>query len=123
MGISIKKHDQHPESILIRDLQGKLGFDEIMRSWEDLLASHLITPELKGIINDLSGCELDLDLKSFGVLTEYLKKHDKLKALRIATISTSPNTIVYPMLGDLKLKEFEIQPFSTMEAATSWILR
>jgi hypothetical protein len=122
MGMLIKEHDQYPESILVRNFVDSVDFDEILSSWEHLVTSELITPDIKGIINDLSGCELNLDLENFAILTDFLKKQDKLRLIRLAVIADSPDKMIFPMLGDLKLKEFEIQPFSSMEPATRWLL-
>ena len=84
MGIQYKFHDDYPESILVRNFVDLVNVDDIIDSWEYLIASKLINDNIKGIINNLTGCSLDMNLESFRKLIEYLRAKDQLKKLKLA---------------------------------------
>ncbi len=121
MSIVYKKHDLYPESILIREFVGKVTTKNIIESWEYLIENKLINENIKGVINDLTGCELIMDMDSFKTLLAYMKKQKLFKVIKLAVISDSPDTIVFPVLGENMERELSIKPFSTMEAAVYWI--
>ena len=120
MSIVYRKHELYPESILIRDFVGKVDVHDIIDSWEFLFENKMISHKIKGVINNLSGCDLCLDMDSFKILIAYLKKQEFLKGVKLAVICNNPKTIIFPMLVENKESELKIKPFSTMEAAVSW---
>ncbi|MDX1828661.1 MAG: hypothetical protein R3342_03850 [Lutibacter sp.] len=121
MSIIYEKHDLYPESILIRKFIGKVSLNDIIDSWEYLLVNKLTNKKTKGVINDLSDCELTMDMENFKTLINYLKKKDCFKEIKLAVITGSPQTMIFPFLGEEHEKELKIKPFSTMEAAVNWI--
>ncbi len=122
MSIVYVKHDLYPESILIRNFIGNVDVNDIIDSWEYLNQNKLIDKKIKGIINNLTGCELHMDMESFVTLIAYLKKEDYIKNIKLAVISDNPKTMVFPFLGENQENKLKIKPFSTMEAAVDWIL-
>ncbi len=122
MSIVYIKHDLYPESILIRNFIGQVNVNDIINSWEYLNQNKLIDKKIKGVINNLSGCELIMDMESFKTLITYLKKEDSIKKIKLAVISDNPETMVFPFLGENQESELKIKPFSTMEAAVNWII-
>lgn len=122
MSIVYVKHDLYPESILIRNFIGKVDVDAIIDSWEYLKQNKLIDKKIKGVINNLTGCELIMNMESFKTLIAYLKKEDYIKKIKLAVISDNPKTMVFPFLGENQESELKIKPFSTMEAAVNWII-
>lgn len=122
MSIIYKKHDLHPESILIRDFIGEVSVNEIMESWQYLIERKMITDRIKGVINNLSNCNLIMDMEGFKTLMAYIKKQKNLKGIKLAVITETPRTIIFPVIGEFSEKELKIKPFSTMAAAVDWIL-
>ncbi len=121
MSILYKKHHLYPESVLIRKFVGKVSSDEIIDSWEYLKEKNLISKKIIGIINDLSNCELLMDMEGFKSLMDYMKKQNSFKGIKLAVICNSPETIIFPLLGESQEKELKIKPFSTQEAAVKWV--
>ena len=68
MSIFYEKHVLYPESILIRNFIGKVSLKDIIDSWEYLHVNNLIDNKVKGVINNLSGCELIMDMENFKTL-------------------------------------------------------
>lgn len=122
MSIIYKNHVTYPKHIYVRDFLGKVDIPEIIRSWEFLLNNNLITPDTKGIINNLSECQLDMNLNSFQSLMEYLKSRNQFNKLKLAVICNDPRTIVFPTLGELQEKSLKIKPFTSEIAAVEWIM-
>lgn len=122
MGIKHKKNELYPDSILVRDFIGEVSVKEIIESWEYLIENQLIQDTTKGVINNLQGCDLCMDMDSFQILISFLKKHEHLTRIKLAVICDKPENIVFPALGERKEPELHIKPFSTMDAAVDWII-
>lgn len=122
MSINYRKHEMYPESILIRDFEGKVSVHEIIESWENIIENKLIKDSTTGIINNLSGCDLNMNMTTFSKLISYLKKHEIFSRIKLAVVCDKPGTIIFPILGERKERDLKIKPFSTMEAAVDWVL-
>ena len=122
MSYLLKKHDLYPELILIRDFSGTVNAKELIDSWNIIIENNANNKKLKGIINDLTNCELQLDLDGFTTVMEFMNKQEFLKKIKIAVLSESSNQIVFPFLAQKNEKQLNIKPFSTMDAATNWII-
>lgn len=122
MSILYRKHDLYPESILVRDFIEKVSVDEIIKSWETLIKGGLLHPAIKGVINNLSACDLQMDMGSFHTLLDFIKRNERLKEIKLAVVCNNPKIIVFPTLGYLEEKELHIKPFSTEGAAVNWIM-
>lgn len=122
MSILYRNHEVYPESILIRDFTNKVSVDEIIRSWEYLIENNMINPSIKGVINNIAGCELEMTIDSFEILIDYLKMKKIFNNIKLAVICDNPKTIIFPILGAIDVKELKIKPFSTFASAENWIL-
>ena len=122
MSFKYRRHHSYPESILIRDFMDKVNVNEIIASWEYLLGYNLLDDKIKGVINNLSGCNVQMDMDSFKTLIEYLKTKDDLKKLKLAVICDQPQVIVFPLMGELQEHSLQIKTFTTEEAAAEWII-
>jgi len=122
MSIIYRKHELYPESILIRDFYGKIGVDDIIDSWKFIVENRLLTDSIKGVINNLTSCELNMELPDFEKLISFLKKQEYLMGVRLAVICTDPRMIIFPVLGEKIISEIKIKPFSTVDAGIEWIL-
>jgi hypothetical protein len=121
MSIEYKRHELYPESILIRKFIGKVTFNEIFDSWKYLCENKQIDNKIKGIVNDLLDCEIEMDLKSFENLLNYIENQDCIRKIKLAVITNNPKIIIFPILGENQKKELKIKPFSTMDAAVDWV--
>ncbi|MDA3823675.1 MAG: hypothetical protein PF450_13835 [Bacteroidales bacterium] len=122
MSILYKNHALYPDKILIREFEGEVSIEKIIDSWENLVASGLITGKTRGIINNISACELQMDMGGLEKLIDFLHGNKVLSKLNLAVICTDPLKIVFPIMGESNKKGLGIKTFSTMEAAENWIL-
>jgi len=118
-----KKHEKYPDFILVREFLGTVSVNDIIDSWEYLIENKLLTSNLKGVINDLSNCTLNMDMNSFETLMKYLKSNEILKSLRLAVITNNPHNIVFPIIAELEKKDLEVGTFSTLDASVNWIIQ
>lgn len=122
MSFLYKRHDAFPDSILVRDFISEIDVSDIIDSWEYLLEKKLINDQIKGVINNLEGCRLNMDMNSFQTLINYLKMSEPLRSLKLAVICDNPRLIIFPMMGELMEKDLHIRPFATEKAAVEWIM-
>ncbi|MBN2614213.1 MAG: hypothetical protein JXR71_00840 [Bacteroidales bacterium] len=122
MAIEFRKDPNYPDSILIRRFSGEVGLKEIIESWDYLLGSGMLNPNVKGVINDLSVCDLNMNMDDFRELMYYLKTKDIFLGVKLAVVCNDPKQIVFPVMGEMKEKGLKIRPFSLEEAAEEWIM-
>ena len=122
MPIISSMYSSHPETILFRQFVGKIEKQDIYESWKQLIDNKIISEDLKGIVNNLNGCDFMINIDEFNFLLEFLNQHDNIKNLKIAVVTDSPQKIIFPMLGEKQEKELNIKPFSSNKAAEEWIL-
>jgi len=122
MSIAYKKHRLYPDDIYVREFRGRVNVEEIIQSWEFLIHNNLLNNNVKGVINDLADCELDIDMDSFQVLIGYLKAHDQFTKIKLTVVCDDPRIIVFPTLGEVREKSLKIRPFTSEEAAVEWIM-
>lgn len=122
MSICYEPHIDFPEKILVREFHEEVIVSDIINSWKELINMNLITKELKGVINNLNYCNLNLNLESFEELVQFLTNSEQLHHLKLAVICNSPNKIIFPILGDEKVEKIKIKPFTTIDAAANWIM-
>jgi hypothetical protein len=107
--------------VLIRKFHGRVSVTEIISSWEYLIKNKLLTENHIGVINNLIDCKLEMDKDCFRQLIEYLKKNPIFFKIKLAVICDTPEKIVFPKIGERTIKELQIKPFSTYEAAVNWV--
>jgi hypothetical protein len=123
MGISFIKYENFSDSILVRKFTDSVEVKDIIGSWEYLLEQNMLTDSVKGVVNDITDCELNMNMESFKTLIGYLKEHEIFKKIRLAVICDDPRKIVFPVFGGASEKELNIKPFTTMNAAVNWIMQ
>jgi hypothetical protein len=75
-----------------------------------------------GVLNDLCKANLEMNMNSFARLIEYLKSNPYFSRIKLAVICDTPGKIVFPLLGEYKVRGLKIRPFTTLETAIDWIL-
>ena len=93
----------------------------MMESWHKLLDTYPNLKGYKGILTSMLDADIKREDTNLNVMVEFLKDHvDQLKDLKIAMVMNTPlvtNTIIVSQ----KVKSLQIKPFSSMDAAMSWI--
>ena len=110
--------------ILTKVGTGKLSLAEMILSWDDAFNNYLHTNKnIQGIILDYREADFDFEVGSEDRVVDFYKKNKALfSAYKIAVITTNSKNITLPLLVTAKLNGFDYELFSTLEAATDWIL-
>ena len=109
------------DGVIIRRFTGEFEFEDILDSWNTLLTRYPRLEDYNGILSNFLEASIEHQDANLNVLVEFLKsKLEELKDLKIAIVMDTPlvpNTII---VGQ-RVKSLQIKPFSTVEAAMSWI--
>jgi hypothetical protein len=122
MSIKCIKHPDYPEKIISRIYSGTLDVDEILLSWKRIINEKMITSETCGILQFMGDAQINITMKDFEHVMTYINSNEEFKKIKIATVSYTPNSIVFPILGEKFYPNLNIKPFSTVEAATLWLI-
>ncbi|MBN2638059.1 MAG: hypothetical protein JXR65_03110 [Bacteroidales bacterium] len=120
--IEFIRHEQYPEWVLVRKFSGKVEVKDIIDSWQYLLSLNILDDKVKGVINDLSHCDLNMDMDGFQQLMKYLKSKSVFNAFKLAVVCDDPKTIIFPVMGGVQGDGLKIRPFTTMDAAVEWLI-
>ena len=122
MSIIYRRHETYPNHILIRYFIEKVSVAQIIKSWKYLLENKMINPQIKGVINNLEGCKLEMDMEGFKTLMNFLSSKKELHGIKLAVVCDCPENIVFPMRGEFEQNQLQIKPFTLMESAVKWII-
>jgi len=109
------------DGVIIRRFSGEVCIEEMIDSWNKLLATYTNLKDYKGILTSFLDAEIKYEDQNLNVMVDLLKGYlDQLKDLKIAVVMDTPmvtNTIIMSQ----KVKSLQIRPFSTVDAAMKWI--
>jgi hypothetical protein len=112
-------HEQN--GVIVRRFSGEVCIEDMMESWNKLLASYTNLTDYKGILTSFLDAEIKHEDQNLNIIVEFLKGYlDQLKNLKIAVVMDTPmvtNTIIM----EQRVKSLQIKPFTTIEAAMQWI--
>lgn len=116
--VEISKNDR----ILTRKFFGSVTTDMLLTSWNDIILTGELLSDIDGVITDLSDAELIVDfvdLKS--VATHYTQNQKHFQGLKLAQVMDTPKVALAEVLKT-QIPGIQLEIFSTLEAARSWIL-
>lgn len=122
MSFLYERHNKYPDKILFRRFVENVCVDDIIDSWSLLLQNKLLDNTIVGVINNLTCCELTMNLNSFKKLILFLKSNERLKRLKLAVIVNDTFIRNFPLKGE-KEKELQIKPFDNEDDAVDWLLQ
>lgn len=118
-----KYHFNSSLGILFKTYYGQITIEDITSSWEYAFKKDLIPKETKGFIMDYRNSNFNIKTDRFSEIADFYKKHlDVFGNFKIAILTDDPRDIVIPMLVESKDDGYSSRPFSTVEAAISWVL-
>lgn len=122
-GVNTKYIDCNSKRILVRTFHGEVTFADIISSWDSCINNNYINDDVIGVISDFNDGSLMSSFSDVGFekIIAYIKTNKTFNKLKLAVIIDSPEKIVFPIIGQEKLPERQIKPFSTEKAAVEWI--
>jgi hypothetical protein len=118
--MEISTHEQN--GVLIRRFSGSVNYKDIINAWNLLFKTYDNLENYKGIVHNYQDAEFEHKELNLNELIDYLREHmDQLKDLRIGVVMDTP-LVTHTIIMSAKISPMQIRPFSTTEAALSWIL-
>lgn len=109
--------------ILYKYYFGTITLDDIFSSWDKAISEKLIPTNTKGFILDYTKANFDIELNEVDKIPEYYRKHlDIFGNKKVAIITQTPESIIYPIMVEKKDSGYSSHPFYTLEAAIEWVL-
>ena len=109
--------------IIFKTYYGPITIEDIESSWKHAFENDLIPKEKKGFILDYRNANFNFEIEENILIANFYKKHiDIFRNYKIAIITENSKDIVIPILVESLDEGYHSQPFSTLEAAITWIL-
>jgi hypothetical protein len=111
------------QKIFYKHYSGEITFGDFEASWLYVIQNHFFPSETKGFLLDYRKATLKVSSNEANKIADFFLEHlSVFRNKKIAFIASTPEQIVIPML----LREYDLnyqsRPFSTIEAAESWIV-
>ena len=110
------------DNVIIRCFQGDVYLQDVIDSWNEIFSRYDDLTAFKGIVTNMLDAEMQHEDKNLNILVEYLKGNlDRMGNMKIAMVMDTPQVTNTILMGR-KMKQLQIRPFTTMDAAMSWII-
>lgn len=119
--VAIKFIQRQDIRILIRTFTGEVSFKDIIASWDYCINEELLAKDVVGCVSDFRAAQFVSNPQELEHFLAYMNQQGQLHHLRLAVLVDTPDKIVFPMIGESKLHNRIIKPFSTEEAAVDWV--
>lgn len=117
----IYKYD-YRDRIMFKYYFGLITVENVKESWRDAIEKKLIPGDVIGFVLDYRSAHFDIKPGRHIEIPEFYQQYPHVfHKKRVAIVTENPEDIVYPMLIQTKDKGYMSEPFSTVDAAISWI--
>ena len=111
------------QKIFYEHYSGEVTYNDFESSWLYAIHNHIFPLETKGFLLDYRKATLTISLnEAYKIADFFLKNLHIFSNKKIAFIASTPEQIVIPMLLHEYDMNYQSRPFSTIEAAESWII-
>jgi hypothetical protein len=111
------------QKIFYKQYTGEVTYNDFESSWLHAIHNKFFPPDTKGFLLDYREATFAFSLNETYRISDFFQEHFLIFSnKKIAFIASTPEQIIIPIL--LREYDFNYQsrPFSTIEAAESWIL-
>lgn len=109
------------DNVIVRRFVGDISQEDIIESWNELLARYQDLGPYRGLVIDLLNARLIQDRNKFQGMVAYLKQQaDRLQEKKIAYLMDTPQ-VTHVILLDHQIRQLQIRPFATLKGALDWI--
>jgi hypothetical protein len=121
--MEIKFNFDTTRKILYKQYSGIVTFNDFEISWLNVIQNNVCPTETKGFLLDYRKAILEDSLNEAHKIADFFLSHLNIFGnKKIAFIASTPEQIVLPMLLSEYDMNYQSRPFSTIEAAESWII-
>jgi len=109
--------------IFYKQYSGDVSFSDFESSWYFIINNHYFPGEALGVLLDYRQALIQSPIDEAYRITTFLSKNIHIfRDKRIAFVTSTPEQIVMPVLISEYDYNYQSRPFSTIEAAESWIV-
>jgi hypothetical protein len=111
------------QKIFYKHYSGEVSYSDFELSWLNDIQNNVFPKETKGFLLDYRKATFAVSLnEAYKIADFFLNNLHIFYNKKIAFIASTPEQIVIPMLLHEYDKNYQSRPFSTIEAAESWII-
>jgi hypothetical protein len=108
--------------IFYKYYSGVISFSDFVSSWQYIISNNFFPGEARGILLDYRNAMISSPIDEASRISDFFAGNTQVfQNKKIAFVTSTPEQIVIPML----IREYDFnyhsRPFSTIEAAESWI--
>lgn len=121
MTMEISTHEQN--GVIIRSFSGLLNYQDIVNAWNEFFIMYKNLDNYRGIVQNYQDAEFEHKEVNLNELVDYLKDHlGQMKEFKIGVVMDTP-LVTHTIIMSTKASPMQIKPFSSTEAALSWIMQ
>ncbi|MFT5748863.1 MAG: hypothetical protein ACI93S_000110 [Ancylomarina sp.] len=121
MNVKYSYIDCQNSRILLREFKNQISIDDVVASLEEILEKDMLSGNTLGIITDLRGASIEVNLKVFRKISGFLKANPEMYKFKLAAVTDSPKQVVLVTIASAVSSKLRIKPFSTFEASLTWM--
>ncbi len=109
------------ELVLVQAYDDILLAEDLIKSWDILMESQMISKDILGVVSDYRSCDFQIDVADFESIYLFIRSNiHAILNLKFALVLDSPKVAIIQLF----IKRYHldsIQVFCSMEAAMDWI--
>jgi hypothetical protein len=111
------------QKIFYKQYSGEVTYNDFESSWLHVIHNQFFPADTKGFLLDYREATFALSLNETYRISNFFQEHFHIFSnKKIAFIASTPEQIVIPILLREYDSNYQSRPFSTIEAAESWII-
>jgi hypothetical protein len=121
--MKIQFNFDNASKIFYKHYSGEITYNDFESSWLHAIQNHVFPTDTKGFLLDCRKAELAVCLNDACKISDFFQENlHVFKGKKIAFIASTPEQVVIPILLSEYDFNYHSRPFSTIEAAESWII-
>ncbi len=121
MNVKYSYIDCQNSRILLREFKNEISIDDVIESLKEIFEKDMLSGNTLGIITDLRGVTIEVNIKVFKKISRFLKANPEMYKYKLAAVTDSPKQVVLVTIAGKVSSKLKIKPFSTFEASVKWM--
>ncbi|WP_372640739.1 hypothetical protein [Ancylomarina sp.] len=113
--------DCNDRKILLREFSEDASIEDVIASFEEIMDMKMLANNTPGVITDLRNVKFEINTNVFKRVSIFLKNNPELYKYKFAALTKSPLQVALVIIVNKVSTKLRVKPFSTKEAAVSWV--
>ncbi len=107
--------------VLIKTFKNVISLQDYLQSWSIVKGLRMLRKEVKGVISDFSGCQIEIEENELNDLFVFFQHHVHFVVnIKLALVIDSPKAGLVTLFKE-RYKVDQINVFSSKQGALDWI--